>query len=83
MSALVVSSCSSLWSLVTRTGVQGQRLAPLEKRVSVKLTEEVLCVTIQDAVDDGHANCSEKQDVLSQHREESKFKKSGHVHGDG
>ena len=36
--------------------------------------EEVWCVAFQDAVDDGHCDCTKNHDVVSEHRDESKFK---------
>ena len=38
--------------------------------------EEVWCVTVQDTVDDGHCDCIQKHDVISQHRDESKLEQS-------
>ena len=36
--------------------------------------EEVWCMAVQDAVDDGHCECTENFDVLSEHRDETKLK---------
>ena len=36
--------------------------------------EEVLFMAVQDAVHDVHCVCTEKDDVLSENRDESKFK---------
>ena len=36
--------------------------------------EEVWCMAVQDAVDDGHCDCTEEHDVLSERRDESKIK---------
>ena len=35
--------------------------------------EEVWCMSVQDVVDGGRCACTEKHDVLSEHRDESKF----------
>ena len=57
--------------------------------------EEVWCMAVQDTLNDGHCDCTEKHDVISEYSEESKFQefpeygdgskfwKSQHEHRDG
>ena len=37
-------------------------------------------MAVPDAVDDGHCDCTEKHDVISEHRDESKFEESSEHH---
>ena len=37
---------------------------------------EVFCMAVQDTVDNCHCDCTEKNDVLSEHRYKSKVKES-------
>ena len=36
--------------------------------------EEVWCMAVQEIVEDGHCDCTEKHDLISEHRDESKVK---------
>ena len=41
--------------------------------VQKSVSKQFWCMAVRDTVDDGHCDCTEKHDVSSEHRDESKF----------
>ena len=73
------SNCGKVGSLraVCRNTRTHTRLKKMQMNPEV-IVEAFWCMAVRDIVEDGHCNCTEKHDVSSEHRDESKLTEVPH-----